>query len=260
MSPAIEKMPLDFQSIQKIPIEYGRESRIIRSQEHSVIAEKYRLMAHRLQRERQERSIQTVLVTSSIPAEGKTSIAANLAGSLTGNNSRVLLIDGDLRAPDLPAGLGLPSDLPGLTEVLAGDLPLVQALRCITPVGVYFLAAGRPPLEPAPLLESMNYQCLLATLRHHFDWIVIDAPPLAPFADAHCMASQADGILLVVRYGFTPRTELDHSLAALARLPLIGIVLNSFDEPHHEDYYSYYKNGRAPRRALFASRPARLIE
>ncbi len=241
---------LDLAGIERIPAEIQRDEGLVRFDDRSVVSEKYRLMAHRLNRERRDRVIQTVLVTSSIPAEGKTSIAANLAGVLSRNSSRVLLIDADMRGPDLPNAIGLPTDLPGLSNVLAGELPLQQALRCVTPHDLYFLAAGRPELEPVTLLEGPTFKTMLAEVRRNFDWIIIDSPPLAPFADAHCMATLADGILLVVRWGVTPRAELDHSVAALSRLPLIGLVLNSFDEPHHEDYYSYYKRGRTPRPAL----------
>ncbi len=236
--------------LPEITAELRPHSKLLAAGNYGPAAEKYRLMAHKLHSGRREKTLQTVLVTSSIPAEGKTSVAANLATVLAQTSPGVLLVDADLRAADLPKALGLEGNLPGLSDVLVGELSLSEAVRRVNPLGLYLLSAGSLASEPVTLLESAAFDRTLEAARRHFDWIIVDSPPLAPFADAHSLAARADGIVLVVRWGFTPTGELDRSIEALAGLPLTGLVLNAFDEPHHDDYYTYYKQNRTPRRAL----------
>lgn len=231
---------LDLQNVERLTWSVNGDGRLLRSEDYGVVTEKYRLLAHRLQRARAAKPIQTVLVTSAIPGEGKTTIAVNLAGVLARNGCRTLLLDADMRSPDLPQALGLPGSLPGLSEVLAGEVSFEQALRCVKPLGLYLLAAGSPVGNPVPLLEGAVFANVLASARQVFEWVIIDSPPLVPVADANCVASVVDGILLVVRWGLTPRDELDQALGALAGLPLIGLVLNTYDEPRQKSYYSYY--------------------
>ncbi|MEZ5402649.1 MAG: CpsD/CapB family tyrosine-protein kinase [Bryobacteraceae bacterium] len=201
---------------------------------------------------RQTKPLQTVLITSSVPAEGKTSVAANLAHVLTRHGSRVLLLDADLRAPDLPRMLGLPSSLPGLTDFLDDEIQFEAALRCISPLELFVLAAGKHVEDPLDKLESPSFKFLLNVARETFEWIIIDSPPLAPFADAHHLASLVDGVFLVVRWGMTPRRELEQSVASMAGLPLRGMILNAYDQKNHDDYYNYYQSGRTVRPTLFS--------
>lgn len=231
---------LDLQSVERITWSVNGDGRLLRGEDRGVVTEKYRLLAHRVQRARAARPIQTVLVSSAIPGEGKTTVAVNLASVMARNGCRVLLLDADMRAPDLPQALGLSGPLPGLSEVLSGEVSFEQALRCVKPLGLYLLAAGCPVSNPVPLLEGAVFANVLASARQVFEWVIIDSPPLVPVADASCVASAVDGILLVVRWGVTPREELDQALGALAGLPLLGLVLNTYDEPRQKSYYSYY--------------------
>lgn len=240
MQAPLSGTPLDLRAIERIGWSRNGEAKLIRGDEHRIVAEQYSLLAHRVQRARLVKPIQTLLVTSTIPREGKTTAAVNLAGVLARNGASVLLLDADMRAPDLVRTLGLPPALPGLGEVLSNEVRVERALRCVIPLGLYFLGAGRPLADPVPHLQSAAFRQVLALARQSFDWVIIDSPPLTPVADAHCLAALADGILLVVRWGLTPRRELDQALATLAGLPLLGLVLNTYDEPHQKEYYSYY--------------------
>jgi len=205
-----------------------------------AVSERYRLLAHRVQQAGIAKPARTLLVTSATPGDGKSTVAANLAGVLAGYGRRVLLLDGDLRACGLSRILGLPSSLPGLGEVLSGGLLPERALRLITSLDLYFLSAGKRLADPVPFLEGAALKQLFGTARGAFDWIIVDSPPLGPVADTHYLASVADLILLVVRWGLTPRAELDQALKMLDGLPLMGIVLNAFDEPQRNAYASYY--------------------
>ena len=201
-------------------------------------------MAHRIRMKKRQKPIKKILITSSIPGEGKTATAANLAIVLARSGRRVLLVDGDLRKPEIHNVLGVPS-LPGLGEVLAGEASLEQALRCIDPLGLYCLPAGDPRSNPIPLLEGTALRNTLVAAEGAFEWVIIDSPPLNLLADAHCIASMADGVLLVVRWNFTPREELDHALTALKATPLLGLVLNGYDAPRDAYYYSKYSRSES---------------
>jgi capsular exopolysaccharide synthesis family protein len=230
---------LDLRAIEHVLCHLPPDPRLIWGKDHRIAAEKYRLLAHRIRTKKQQKPIKKVLITSAIPGEGKTATAANLAIVLARNGRRVLLVDGDLREPDVHKVLGVPSQ-PGLGEVLAGEASLEEALRCIDPVGLYCLPAGEPRANPVPLLEGTELRNTLAAAEGAFEWVIIDSPPLNPFADAHCIATMADGVLLVVRWNVTPREELDHALTALKGTPLLGLVLNGYDAPRQGYYYSQY--------------------
>ena len=236
---------LDLQAIEHVLCHDPPDPRLIWGQDHRIAEEKYRLLAHRIGMKKRRGPNTKVLITSAIPGEGKTATAANLAIVLARNGRRVLLVDGDLREPGIPRVLGVPSR-PGFSEVLEGKASLEQALRCIDPIGLYCLPAGQPHDNPVPLLEEAALKNTLAATEGVFEWVIIDSPPLNPFADAHCIASIADGVLLVVRWNVTPREELDHALSALKGMPLLGLVLNGHDEPRQAYYYSQYYSRTEP--------------
>ena len=239
MRTATNGRQLDLQAVEHVLCHLPPGPRLVWGKDHRIAAEKYGLLAHRIRMKKRQKPITKVLITSAIPGEGKTSTAANLAIVLARNGRRVLLVDGDLREPDIHTVLGVPLQ-PGLGEVLTGEASLEQALRCIDPLGLYCLPAGHPHANPVPLLESTAMRSTLAVAEGAFEWVIVDSPPLNPFADAHCIASMADGVLLVVRWGVTPREELDHALAALKGMPLLGLVLNGYDAPRQGYYYSQY--------------------
>ena len=248
MRTATNGRQLDLQAIEHALYHLPADARLVWGHDHRIAAEKYRFLAHRIRMKKQQKPITKVLITSAIPGEGKTVTAANLAIVLARNGRRVLLVDGDLREPDIHNVLGIPSQ-PGLGEVLAGEASLEQALRCIDPLGLYCLPAGHPHANPVPLLEGTALRNTLVAAEGAFEWVIMDSPPLNLLADAHCIASMADGVLLVVRWNVTPREELDHALTALKGLPLLGLVLNGYDEPRQGYYYSQYSRpepGQAP--------------
>jgi len=211
--------------------------------DHEPGLEKFRFLGHRLNQLRQHRSVRSILVTSAIPKEGKTVVAANLAQTLVRMSPRVLLVDGDLRAPKIHSVLGVPP-LPGLAEFLEGRSSFSDVVCRVDPDGWYYLPAGHPGTNPVELLEGERAGAFLRTARNHFDWVVLDSPPLLPFADACCLARMVDAVLLVARPGFTLRKDLQRAVSALDGVYLAGVVLNAHDEPRQNYYYSYYR--RAP--------------
>jgi succinoglycan biosynthesis transport protein ExoP len=223
------------------------------SQNHDLAAEKFRFLRHRLNQQRQHRPLSRLLVTSSVPKEGKTLVSVNLALSLARSAPRVLIVDADMRLPGVERILGL-GPLPGLAEFLEGTLDLRAAIRRVDPFGLYYLAAGRTSRNPFELLQGPRLRELAMLTAPAFDWVIFDSPPLVPFADAHSLATVADSILLVVRQGVTPRESLDQALAALNGEHVTGVVLNASDDARQDrHYYQYYPRPPVKRNAGKAS-------
>ncbi|MGH9527335.1 MAG: CpsD/CapB family tyrosine-protein kinase [Terriglobales bacterium] len=205
----------------------------------SPAAEAFRQLAARLlhlrERWQQERRLQTLLCTSSVPQEGKSVVAANLAVALARTSARrVLLLEGDLRRPAQAALWGLEPE-PGLAQWIgAGQAPQnpPPVLR-LGESAVYLLPAGAAAAASAGLefLESPRAAQLLMALSGCFEWVVVDAPPLLATADAHAWARLADGVLLVARANRSRKAQVREALRGLETRNLLGMVLNQNPEP-----------------------------
>ncbi len=165
-----------------------------------------------------------ITITSAVASEGKSTAAEGLAKALASAGYRVVLVDGDMRRPKAHERFGIPL-VPGLSDVLAGKASLGEALRSINSVDV--LPGGAIPPNPSHLLTKDNLSKLIDSLRD-YDYIVIDAPPVLPVADAVYYGSVSAGTLLVVRYGFTKRDDVVEAAEALrkAGIKLLGVVFN----------------------------------
>ncbi|MBI4461804.1 MAG: polysaccharide biosynthesis tyrosine autokinase [Acidobacteria bacterium] len=207
----------------------------------AALAEAFRSLRTSVLLSTAERPPRSLLITSSQPAEGKTTVSLNLAISLAQLGQRVLLIDADMRRPCLHKALAL-ADSGGLASYLAGqqDWPAL-----VQPTGVEGLAAlvcGPIPPNPAELLFSQRMRSLLDEALADYPFVALDSPPLLHVADARILAALVDGVLLVVRGGSTPR-ELVQRAQASARdvgANLLGVVLNNLDVRADDDYYYRY--------------------
>lgn len=225
------------------------------SQSHNLGAEKFRSLRHRLDQLSQHRSLKRLLVASSIPKEGKTVVAINLALTLARGVSRVMLIDGDMRRPGVHRALGI--DLrPGLGEFLAGKIEYPACVRRLEPLGLYYLPAGQAATNPFELLQGTRLLELTERLTRIFDWIIIDSPPLVPFTDAHHLAGLTDAVFLVVRPGVTPRKSVQQAMAALDGAYVAGIVFNASDKNEDRYYYNYYPLSSEREKTAVPSVPA----
>jgi protein-tyrosine kinase len=214
--------------------------------------EQFRGLRSQVYQFRDKAQLKTILVSSGVPAEGKTFVAANLAVSLARNkNNRVLLIDGDLRSPSLHAILGAP-DIPGLTEYLAGaaepsdimqrnqNSRLVEADLVRSIPNLTFIPAGAGGDNSSELVANHRIEDLIAILSPHFDWILIDSPPVLAVADAIDLARAADGVLLVARGATTPFDVAQRAQAAFSNSHILGFVLNAVKDVPANSSYSYY--------------------
>jgi len=209
----------------------------------SLAAEKFRFLSVRLRQIQQNRSIKKVLVTSTIPEEGKSLISANLAGALARRKQKVLLVEGDLRKPSLAKQFGL-GRLAGLGEWLRGDGRKLTNIYRLEGPNLWFMPAGDPTVNALELMQSPNLAQLMARLSNLFDWIIVDSPPLLPLADTTVWARLADGTLLVAREGTTRKAMLERGLQALKKADLLGVILNACATSADTSYYhSYYNSG-----------------
>jgi len=214
--------------------------------------EQFRGLRSKLYQFRDQAKLKTILISSGLPAEGKTFVAANLAISLARNkNNKVLLIDGDLRSPSLHAILGA-SNIPGLTEYLAGsaepgdimqrnqDSSLVEAGIARSFSNLAFIPAGAGGDNSSELVANHRIEELIAILAPHFDWILIDSPPILAVADAVDLARAADAVLLVARGATTPYDVAQRAQAAFNNSRILGFVLNAVKDVPPNSSYSYY--------------------
>ena len=207
----------------------------------SLAAEKFRVLGLRLRNLREKRPLKRIVVTSTIPEEGKSLAAANLA--LNQSRSKVLrtiLVDGDLRRPALASRFGLSHALPGLTECLRGEKQLSEVLYKLSGTNLWFLPSGIPPENPLELMQSRRMTDLFDRLGNLFDWVIIDTPPVFPLADTTFWMKLSDGVLLITREGVTERKPLKRVLEAIDRSILLGIVVNSCSSGEHKNYYQRY--------------------
>jgi capsular exopolysaccharide synthesis family protein len=210
---------------------------------HSLAAEQYRSLRTRIKQAENGRAIRAIAVTSPAKGDGKSLTAANLALTMAQEfQQRVLLVDGDLRRPSVHHLFGI-SDTPGLADVLMGAADVNQALVALPEYHVTLLPAGAPPSHPAELLGASSMRRLLDTLRTRFDRILIDLPPVAPLADVHIVTPLADGVLMIVRAGMTPKPAIEQALSGLDASRVLGLVLNEAggltDPKYGYDGYGY---------------------
>jgi capsular exopolysaccharide synthesis family protein len=215
----------------------------------SPAAEAFRLLSVRLRQLRRERPLKKVLITSTIPQEGKSVVAGNLACVMSsGARQKVVLLEGDVRRPSLSKVFGLRA-YPGLCEWLQGARTLTDSLYRLEDAGIWLLPAGSTPANPLELLESKKLPELMEQLTSIFDWVIIDSPPVLPIADTSVWSRLADGILLVTRQGVTEKRHLQRGLEALDQKKLIGALLNSSRRTLDDDYYAYRRPETEPANA-----------
>lgn len=205
----------------------------------SPAAEAFRLLRVRLRHLRKDKPLKRLLITSSVPREGKSFAAANLACALaSGSQEKVLLLEGDLRRPTQSRLFGVRPES-GISECVRGASSLNASVYGLTGVGVWLLAAGNAEGNPLEIIQSAKLPSLMAQLGEWFDWIIIDSPPMLPLADTTALGRLADGILLVTRRDVTEKRMLTKGLAAFESDKLVGALLNSSNNAIEKDYLYY---------------------
>ncbi|MEW6365270.1 MAG: polysaccharide biosynthesis tyrosine autokinase [Acidobacteriota bacterium] len=207
----------------------------------SNIAEAYRAVRTAVLMASVDNPHRVFIVTSALPSEGKSATASNLAASLTQADKKVLLLDLDLRKPRLHRILGM-KNVNGLTNYLSGAAEYMSIVRPTKVPGLFLVSSGPLPPNPAELLHSQKMAELMSSLRQHFDYVLIDSPPMLTVTDALVIAPRTDGVLLVVWGGKTSREALKRAREKmdLLKVHCIGVVLNNIDLERHDYYYRHH--------------------
>ena len=210
---------------------------------HNVVvgSEEFRTLRSKLYQVRAKQRLRTVLVTSALPGEGKSFVAANLAQVIVRQAGRkALLIDGDLRWSRLHTYLGAPQT-PGLTEYLRGAASEAEVIQRGPLDNLYFIAGGTQAQQPAELIGNGRLKALLEKMASVFDWVILDSPPIVPVSDASVMADMCEGLLLVVQADVTPLEMAQKARQEFHNKPLLGVVLNQVQvKRSYGSYYYYY--------------------
>jgi succinoglycan biosynthesis transport protein ExoP len=208
----------------------------------SFAAEQYQNLRLKIERLRQTRDLRVIAVTSPGAADGKTVTSINLAGALArGAASRVLLIDADLRRPEVANQLHLGKDGFGFADLVsATDVSLDQVIRPLDGHNVDVIPAGIVTAPIHEMFRSARLPRLLNELRDRYDYVILDTPPIVPVVDSALLSRVVDGVLVVVSANKTPRKLLEEALNELDSAKVVGIVFNNDARP----LYGYDTNYR----------------
>lgn len=204
----------------------------------SMGAERMRLLRMRLWEMRRMSTLNVLAITSALPQDGKSTIAMNLASVLSdGKQHKILVIEADLHCPGIGKSLGI-GKYAGFAECLESGSDPFSYIRRIEPMGWYLLPAGSTEAHPTDLVQSRTCPELIASLTPHFDWIILDTPPVFPVADTLSLCHASDAVLLVVRSGVTPKSNVDEAIELIGSNRIAAIILNGAEEIN-KSYYKY---------------------
>ncbi|MEP7337520.1 MAG: polysaccharide biosynthesis tyrosine autokinase [Acidobacteriota bacterium] len=242
---------------REIPVEPIVESRIhprliLLTDPQAPECEQYRTLRTQLFHAAEKKQLQTVTITSTLAGEGKTSTVINLALAIAqSKEKRVLVIDGDLRRPNVAAYLGVRAKT-GLGEILSGEVEPLDTIFTVEGHELYVLPVSREVANPTELLSSERWAAMMAELRRYFDFILVDSPPVMPFADVRLLANHTDAVMLVVRAGMATYDTVEKAIEALPAGKMLGVVLNGAENIEEAGYYDYYYDSqRGQRRSVW---------
>ena len=190
-----------------------------------------------------------IMVTSPNPSEGKTTVSVNLAATLALNNSKVLIIDADMRKPGVHKAFLKPNQ-PGLSNLLTGNATLEEVIFPTPTPDLFFMPAGSVPPNPVEILSSDGFSELINRLRAEYSFIIIDTPPTIGFADARIISSLVNAVILVISHHITSKkaAHLAAQMLFSVNAKILGGVLNMSDEDSlkyegysRKKYYDYYQ-------------------
>jgi receptor protein-tyrosine kinase len=236
--------------VGNIPLDKERrkEPAISFDGDNSSIAEAFRKLRTNLQFLAVDNPPRVIVVTSSMPNEGKSTTAINIALALAEAEHDVVLVDGDLRRPRLDMYLDLVQTV-GFSTALTGRAPLSDVLQKTRFPGLTVLTSGAVPPNPSELLGSQAAKRVLDQLREQFDYVIVDSSPLLAVTDAAILAAAADGVLVMARFGETRHERLAHAVGILRDVgaPVLGVVFTMTPSRRDASYgYSYYGYGNGP--------------
>jgi len=227
---------------KRLKSEDGVDSRIVAYVDRDCyIAEQYRVLRTNLYSLSPERPVKVIAITSSQSGEGKTITSSNLAVTLSlDTKKKILLIDGDLRKPDIHKVFNL-SRKPGLSDIIMGKCNLEEFFRKPAIGNLYVIPSGTMVSSPAELLSHSRIHEIITELRKAFDYIIFDTSPTLNVTDSSIIGSQCDGVIIVVKSNVTLKEMAEETFTLLknAQAKILGCILTGFQMPAH--YYHKYK-------------------
>lgn len=207
---------------------------------HSMAAESYRTLRTNISLSQVDNPLRTLLVTSCIPREGKSTTAANLGVTFAMAQQKVLLVDADLRRPILHRLFGVPNSQ-GLTHTLSDTIEFEQVFTPTKVANLWVVTSGIIPPNPSELLGSQKMRMFLEHAKQQFDIILLDSPPISSLADASVLGAVVDGVLFVIKVNMANRDLIEKAKDQLQTVGanIIGTVLNDVDIKR-DGYYKYY--------------------
>jgi capsular exopolysaccharide synthesis family protein len=207
----------------------------------SAVADAYRVLRTNLIFTSTETTGRALVVTSAGPGEGKTTTLANLGAALAYNGAKVLAIDADLRRPTLHQHFGL-QKTPGLSDLIVGKSAASEAIQTTRIEGLQLLPCGYLPPNPAELLGSPMMKQILAAVRSHYDWVLLDSPPILAMADAAVLCPQVEGVVLLVAAEGPTKPAVARAIDQIQGVggKVLGVVLNKVNLQRNSYYYSQY--------------------
>ena len=221
---------------------------IVEKKPKSVAAEAYRSLRTNIQYSSFDNKYQTLVVTSANPGEGKTTVAGNLALALAQGESKVLLVDCDMRRPSIHKTFKI-SNTYGISDLLVGNKKLESVANKYND-NLSIVPVGKIPPNPAEMLASKAMTAFLEEMKNYFDYIVLDTPPLQAVTDAQVLSTKVDGSLIVVRAGVTKKDAVHNAVSIIKKVKgnIIGTVLNVAETKNDKYYYYGDESSRTGRR------------
>jgi capsular exopolysaccharide synthesis family protein len=219
----------------------ARPSPLILKNPGSAVAEAYRVLRTNLIFSSATSNGRALVVSSANPGEGKTTTVANLAASLAQNGAKVLAVDADLRRPTMHQHFGV-AKTPGLTDLIVDKCKASEAIQVTRFKGLQVLPCGYVPPNPAELLGSAAMKEVILALREHYDWVLIDTPPILGMADTPVLCPLVDGVVLVIGAEISGRPAIERALDQIGGVggKITGVVLNKVDLERNSYYYGQY--------------------
>lgn len=206
----------------------------------SIISEQFRTIRTNITFSSPDQAIKTLLVTSSIPGEGKSTSAANIGIVFAQEGKRVLIVDADMRRPTLHHTFRL-LNIHGLSNVLIKEHSIEKVVQETSIVGLDIMTSGPLPPNPSELLASKTMDALLRILEQEYDLVIFDSPPLLPVTDAQILSNKCHGTLLIIDQNTTKKSDIMKAKAALttSQAKILGAVINNTALPRNINNYQY---------------------
>lgn len=226
---------------RKKPIQQAARKIITMTDPKSIVAEQFKTIRTNINFSMPDKNIETLLITSSSPSEGKSTVASNVAVVFAQEGKKVLIVDADMRKPTMHYTFRKVNSV-GLSNLLARQATIQEVVTQTEVENLELITCGPIPPNPAELLASKTMDSLLEALKTQYDIIIFDAPPVLSVTDAQILSNKCDGTLLVIDSGRTEKESAERAKEALdiSKANLLGVVLNNFILEKDHYYYQYY--------------------